>query len=140
MGVACFGWCRTLRGPPGPRGQAALATPSPQPGRFARPHDLGSHVQRTLVDRGRLPPHRVYVEDHRCPRHDAIRASRVHAMGADTMSDRAPSTPDEARELMNNLAFDPPPSPEQAEALLASLPPAGAEVMVVRSLRLSVDV
>ena len=56
------------------------------------------------------------------------------------MNDRAPGTPDEARELMNNLTFDPPPSPEQAEALLATLPSAGTEVMVVRSMRLSVDV
>ena len=41
---------------------------------------------------------------------------------------------------MNDLTFNPPPSREQAEELLATLPPAGSEVMVVRSLRLPVDV
>jgi predicted DNA-binding protein len=51
-----------------------------------------------------------------------------------------PSTPDEARALMDNLTFDRPPSPEEEQAILATLPPPGAEVMVVRSLRLPVDI
>jgi predicted DNA-binding protein len=51
-----------------------------------------------------------------------------------------PSTPDEARTLMDNLTFDRPLSAEEEQAVLASLPPRGAEVMVVRSLRLPVDV
>jgi predicted DNA-binding protein len=50
-----------------------------------------------------------------------------------------PRTADEARNLMQNLTFDPPPTPQEEAALLASLPPAGSEVMVVRSLRLPVE-
>lgn len=50
-----------------------------------------------------------------------------------------PRTTDEARDLMQNLTFDPPPTPQEEAALLASLPPAGSEVMVVRSLRLPVE-
>jgi len=60
------------------------------------------------------------------------------------MSDRRelPRTPDEVAAFMNNLTFEPPPSSEQEEEedLLASLPPAGSEVMVVRSLRLPLEV
>ncbi|MEV0136155.1 ribbon-helix-helix protein, CopG family [Dactylosporangium sp. NPDC050688] len=51
-----------------------------------------------------------------------------------------PNTPDEARALMDNLTFDQPLSAEEEQAVLAGLPPRGAEVMVVRSLRLPVDV
>jgi predicted DNA-binding protein len=50
-----------------------------------------------------------------------------------------PQTPDEARELMERLTFAPPPTPDQEAALLAELPPAGSEVMVVRSLRLPLE-
>lgn len=51
-----------------------------------------------------------------------------------------PRTPEEAATLMNNLTFDPPPATSEKEAeLLASLPPEGAEVMVVRSLRMPTD-
>jgi len=50
-----------------------------------------------------------------------------------------PQTPDEARELMERLTFAPPPSSDDEAALLAELPPAGSEVMVVRSLRLPLD-
>ncbi|MCW3820631.1 hypothetical protein GA0074695_2457 [Micromonospora viridifaciens] len=49
-----------------------------------------------------------------------------------------PSTPEEAAALMNNLTFEPPPTPEREAELLASLPEA-AEVMVVRSLRMPID-
>jgi hypothetical protein len=58
------------------------------------------------------------------------------------MSDKyeLPQTPDDARELMDRLTFAPPPStPEEEAALLAQLPPPGSEVMVVRSLRLPLE-
>jgi predicted DNA-binding protein len=51
-----------------------------------------------------------------------------------------PRTPEEAAELMNNLEFGPPPTRQEEVDLLASLPPAGSEVMVVRSLRLPIEV
>ena len=51
-----------------------------------------------------------------------------------------PATPDEVRELMDNLTFDRPPSADEEQAMLATLPPPGAEVMVVRSLRLPIDI
>jgi predicted DNA-binding protein len=52
-----------------------------------------------------------------------------------------PRTPDEAREVMDNLTFEPPAATEEEEdALLAALPAPGAEVMVVRSLRLPIEV
>ena len=51
-----------------------------------------------------------------------------------------PRTPDEVTAFMDSLTFDAPPSPDRAQALLASLPPGGSEVMVVRSLRLPFDV
>jgi hypothetical protein len=51
-----------------------------------------------------------------------------------------PRTPDEVTAFMNDLTFGPAPTPDQEAALLASLPPAGSEVMVVRSLRLPLDV
>lgn len=51
-----------------------------------------------------------------------------------------PSTPDEVGDFMDALVFDSPPTTDQAAALLASLPPAGSAVMVVRSLRLPVEV
>lgn len=43
------------------------------------------------------------------------------------MSDerQLPRTSEEVRELVQNLTFGPPPTPEQEEALLASLPPPG---------------
>jgi hypothetical protein len=51
-----------------------------------------------------------------------------------------PRTPDEVTAFMNDLTFGPPPTPEREDALLASLPPSGSEVMVVRSLRLPIEV
>jgi predicted DNA-binding protein len=42
--------------------------------------------------------------------------------------------------MMDNLTFDAPPSPGEEQAILATLPPPGAEVMVVRSLRLPLDI
>jgi predicted DNA-binding protein len=40
---------------------------------------------------------------------------------------------------MENLTFEPAPSPERERELLASLPEQGAPVMVVRSIRLPVE-
>jgi predicted DNA-binding protein len=51
-----------------------------------------------------------------------------------------PRTPEEVTAFMRNLAFDPPPTKEREAELLASLPPAGSDVMVVRSLRLPAEV
>ena len=50
-----------------------------------------------------------------------------------------PRTSAEARELMNRIAFDPPMTPEEEAELLATLPPTGSVVMVVRSLRLPME-
>ena len=47
--------------------------------------------------------------------------------------------PQEAADLMNNLTFDAPPAPERETELLADLPPQGSEIMVVRSLRLPME-
>ena len=50
-----------------------------------------------------------------------------------------PRTPEELAAFMDGLTFEPAPSPPEEEALLASLPPAGSAVMIVRSLRLPVE-
>jgi predicted DNA-binding protein len=50
-----------------------------------------------------------------------------------------PRTSEEARELMDRIAFDPPMTPEEESELLATLPPTGSVVMVVRSLRLPME-
>jgi predicted DNA-binding protein len=50
-----------------------------------------------------------------------------------------PRTEEETRELMSNLTFESPATPEEEAALLATLPPSGSDVMVVRSLRLSME-
>lgn len=50
-----------------------------------------------------------------------------------------PRTPQEAADLMNNLTFDTPPAPEREAELLEALPPQGSEIMVVRSLRLPME-
>ena len=50
-----------------------------------------------------------------------------------------PQTPDELTAFMENLTFDPPSTPAKERALLESLPAAGSDVMVVRSLRLSTE-
>ncbi len=51
-----------------------------------------------------------------------------------------PLTAEQVGVFMDNLTFEPPPTQQHEEALLASLPPAGSEVMVVRSLRLPIEV
>jgi hypothetical protein len=63
-------------------------------------------------------------------------------MGEDAMNDERdlPGTPEEVTSFMDNLTFDPPPTKDKEAALLASLPAAGSEVMVVRSLRLPIEV
>jgi hypothetical protein len=43
------------------------------------------------------------------------------------------------RALMDNLAFEPTTDREHEAALLADFPPAGSEVMAVRSLRLPLE-
>jgi len=50
-----------------------------------------------------------------------------------------PQTPDELRAFMDGLTFESPPTAEDEAALLATLPPPGSEVMVVRSLRLPIE-
>ncbi len=57
------------------------------------------------------------------------------------MSDKheLPQNSDEARELMDRLTFTTPATPEEEAVLLAQLPPPGSEVMVVRSLRLPLE-
>jgi hypothetical protein len=55
--------------------------------------------------------------------------------------DRLPRTPEEVRAFMQGLSFDSAPSSADEEAaMLATLPPTGSEVMVVRSLRLPIEV
>ncbi|WIM93638.1 hypothetical protein ACTOB_005623 [Actinoplanes oblitus] len=55
------------------------------------------------------------------------------------MSHDVPRTPEELDGFMTGLAFEPAAGPREEQALLDSLPPAGSPVMVVRSLRLPVD-
>jgi hypothetical protein len=59
------------------------------------------------------------------------------------MSDKEgwPETPDEVREFMDRLVPDESVTPEEEAAMAAALPPSEAtEIMVVRSLRLPMDV
>jgi predicted DNA-binding protein len=60
--------------------------------------------------------------------------------GAMSQERRLPTTTDEVVGFMDELTFELAPGSEQEAALLASLPPAGSEVMVVRSLRLPLEV
>ncbi|WP_127507018.1 hypothetical protein [Actinoplanes solisilvae] len=53
--------------------------------------------------------------------------------------DDVPRTPEQVTAFMNGLSFDAPPTPQDEQALLSSLPPAGSAVMVVRSLRLPAE-
>ena len=50
-----------------------------------------------------------------------------------------PQTPAEVAAFMDHLAFEPPAAADEEAALLDSLPPAGSDVMVVRSLRLPLE-
>ncbi|HLL66304.1 MAG TPA: hypothetical protein VK453_11235 [Micromonosporaceae bacterium] len=51
-----------------------------------------------------------------------------------------PRTAEEVGAFMTGLTFEPPAGPRQEEALLAALPAPGSDVMVVRSLRLPIEV
>lgn len=50
-----------------------------------------------------------------------------------------PRSPEELAAFMGGLAFEPAPTPPEEAALLHSLPAAGSAVMVVRSLRLPLE-
>jgi predicted DNA-binding protein len=50
-----------------------------------------------------------------------------------------PQTTEAVTAFMDGLAFDAAPDPQDEAALLDSLPPAGSTVMVVRSLRLPLE-
>ncbi|GIE86970.1 hypothetical protein [Actinoplanes regularis] len=50
-----------------------------------------------------------------------------------------PRTPEELAAFMDELSFEPTATPQEEAALLDSLPPAGSAVMVVRSLRLPLE-
>lgn len=50
-----------------------------------------------------------------------------------------PQTPEDLEAFMDGLTFEPPPTAEEEAALTKSLPPAGSDVMVVRSLRLPLE-
>jgi len=54
-------------------------------------------------------------------------------------NDELPQTPDAVAAFMDRLSFEPAPTPHDEAALLESLPPAGSAVMVVRSLRLPLE-
>ena len=47
-----------------------------------------------------------------------------------------PRTAGEVADFMDSLTFEPAPGPTEQKELLEALPPAGSEVMVVRSLRI----
>ena len=53
--------------------------------------------------------------------------------------DELPQTPEAVAAFMDRLSFEPAPTPHDEAALLESLPPAGSAVMVVRSLRLPLE-
>ncbi len=53
--------------------------------------------------------------------------------------EKLPQTAEQVREFMDSLTFTDPPTEREAADLLASLPPKGSPVMVVRSLRLPVE-
>jgi hypothetical protein len=56
------------------------------------------------------------------------------------MSDeKLPQTAEQVHEFMDNLTFADPPTEQEAADLLATLPPKGSPVMVVRSLRLPAE-
>jgi predicted DNA-binding protein len=83
----------------------------------------------------------AHLEDHRRSRNDRWRTCRIPSMGGDAMTHERglPETPEEAQGFMAGLTFGQPPTPEEEADLLATLPPPGSEVMVVRSVRLPVE-
>jgi predicted DNA-binding protein len=56
-----------------------------------------------------------------------------------SQNNEMPKTPEELTAFLAGLTFEPAPAPQDEAALLDSLPPAGSAVMVVRSLRLPVE-
>jgi hypothetical protein len=56
-----------------------------------------------------------------------------------SQNNEVPQTPEDLTAFMDGLAFEPAPAPQDEAALLDSLPPAGSAVMVVRSLRLPLE-
>src|SRR5438093_4929678 len=111
---------------------------------FDRPaggHDMGSDAWWPAAGCGRSSRRRIHLEDHKCAGDGGRGAGRVRPVGGDAMTDERdlPRTSAEARELMNRIAFDPPMTPEEEAELLATLPPTGSVVMVVRSLRLPME-
>jgi predicted DNA-binding protein len=55
-----------------------------------------------------------------------------------SQNNELPQTPSEVAAFMDGLTFEPSPA-EEEDALLESLPPTGSDVMVVRSLRLPLE-
>ena len=53
--------------------------------------------------------------------------------------DGMPRTAEQVGPFMDGLSFEAAPAPHDEQSLLDSLPPAGSSVMVVRSLRLPLD-
>jgi hypothetical protein len=56
-----------------------------------------------------------------------------------SQNNELPQTPEDLASFMDGLAFEPAPAPQDEAVLLDSLPPAGAAVMVVRSLRVPLE-
>ena len=54
-------------------------------------------------------------------------------------NNKLPQTPEDVAAFMNGLSFEPAPTAADEAALIDSLPPVGSDVMVVRSLRLPLD-
>jgi hypothetical protein len=56
-----------------------------------------------------------------------------------SQNNELPRTPDGLAAFMDGLTFEPAPTAQEEAALIDSLPPAGSDVMVVRSLRLPLE-
>ena len=56
-----------------------------------------------------------------------------------SQNNKLPQTPEDVAAFMDGLTFEPPPAAADGAALIDALPPAGSDVMVVRSVRLPVE-
>ena len=56
-----------------------------------------------------------------------------------SQNNELPQTPEDVAAFMDGLAFEAAPAEQDETSLIDSLPPAGSDVMVVRSLRLPLD-
>ena len=56
-----------------------------------------------------------------------------------SQNNELPQAPEEVAAFMDGLIFEPAPTVQDEAALIDSLPPAGSDVMVVRSLRLPLE-